>query len=51
MVANINQGDPWIEAKEKQPEMMRDLNRTAARITLTENVTIQLRYPLDLRRP
>jgi hypothetical protein len=34
MVAKLNNADPWIEAKEQQPEMMRNLNRTAARITL-----------------
>jgi hypothetical protein len=34
MVAKIKTQDPWQEAKEKQPENMRDLNRTAARITL-----------------
>jgi len=34
MVAKIKTQDPWQEAEEKQPETMRDLNRTAARITL-----------------
>jgi hypothetical protein len=34
MVAKLNNADPWIEAKDQQPEMMRNLNRTAARITL-----------------
>jgi hypothetical protein len=34
MVATINTSDPWIKTKEKQPEKMRDLNKTAARITL-----------------
>ena len=34
MVAKINLSDPWIKSKDKQPEFMRDLNRTAARITL-----------------
>jgi len=34
MVAKLNTVDPWIEAKDRQPEMMRNLNRTAARITL-----------------
>jgi hypothetical protein len=34
MVAKVNTGDPWKEAEEKQPELMRNLNRTAARISL-----------------
>jgi hypothetical protein len=34
MVAKVNKGDPWKEAEEKQPELMRNLNRTAARISL-----------------
>ena len=34
MVAKIKAQDPWTEAEDQQPEMMRDLNRTAARITL-----------------
>ena len=34
MVAKVNIGDPWKEAEEKQPELMRNLNRTAARISL-----------------
>jgi len=34
MVAKVNTADPWIKAKDEQPEVMRDLNRTAARITL-----------------
>ena len=34
MVAKLNTSDPWQESKEKQPEMMRSLNKTAARITL-----------------
>jgi hypothetical protein len=34
MVAKLNTSKPWIKAKEQQPEVMRDLNRTAARITL-----------------
>jgi hypothetical protein len=34
MVAKLNTSEPWIQTKEEQPEMMRGLNRTAARITL-----------------
>jgi hypothetical protein len=34
MVAKVNKGDPWKEAEGKQPELMRNLNRTAARISL-----------------
>jgi hypothetical protein len=34
MVAKVNKGDLWKEAEEKQPELMRNLNRTAARISL-----------------
>jgi hypothetical protein len=34
MVANIVKADPWIKAKDEQPEVMRSINRTAARITL-----------------
>ena len=34
MVAKIKAQDPWTEAEDQQPEMMRDINRTAARITL-----------------
>ena len=34
MVANIESADPWIKAEDEQPEVMRGLNRTAARITL-----------------
>ena len=34
MVAKVNTGDPWKEAEKKQPELMRNLNRTAARISL-----------------
>ena len=34
MVAKLNTSEPWIKAKDQQPETMRDLNRTAARITL-----------------
>jgi hypothetical protein len=34
MVAKLNTADPWIEAEDKQPDLMRNLNRTAARITL-----------------
>ena len=34
MVAKLNTSEPWIKTQEKQPEIMRDLNRTAARITL-----------------
>ena len=34
MVAKLNTSDPWIKAKDEQPTIMRDLNRTAARITL-----------------
>ena len=34
MVANIESADPWIKAEDEQPEIMRGLNRTAARITL-----------------
>lgn len=34
MVAKIETNDPWIHAKDQQPETMRSLNRTAARITL-----------------
>jgi alkanesulfonate monooxygenase SsuD/methylene tetrahydromethanopterin reductase-like flavin-dependent oxidoreductase (luciferase family) len=34
MVVRLNTSDPWITAKEEQPEVMRSLNRTAARISL-----------------
>ena len=34
MVANVKPAEPWIKAKDEQPEIMRDLNSTAARITL-----------------
>ena len=34
MVAKLNTADPWIETKDQQPNLMRNLNRTAARITL-----------------
>jgi hypothetical protein len=54
MVAKVNTGDPWKEAEEKQPELMRNLNRTAARISLngkTVKDITQLRYLLDLLRP
>jgi hypothetical protein len=34
MVAKLNTSEPWIKAKDQQPETMRDLNRTPARITL-----------------
>lgn len=34
MVAKINTSDPWIKAKDEQPEVMRSINKTAARITL-----------------
>jgi len=34
MVAKIEEHDPWIKAKDEQPEVMRSINRTAARITL-----------------
>ena len=34
MVAKLNNSDPWIRAKDEQPEVMRSINRTAARITL-----------------
>ena len=34
MVAKLNNSDPWIKAKDEQPEIMRSINRTAARITL-----------------
>jgi hypothetical protein len=34
MVANVKPTEPWIKAKDEQPEVMRDLNSTAARITL-----------------
>ena len=34
MVAKLNTSDPWQKSKEKQPEIMRSLNKTAARITL-----------------
>jgi hypothetical protein len=34
MVAKVNKADPCSQAKDEQPEIMRDLNRTAARITL-----------------
>ena len=34
MVARLDTSDPWIKAKDEQPEVMRSLNRTAARITL-----------------
>ena len=34
MVAKINSSDPWIKAKDEQPEVMRSINKTAARITL-----------------
>jgi hypothetical protein len=34
MVAKLNTADPWIETEDKQPDLMRNLNRTAARITL-----------------
>jgi hypothetical protein len=51
MVVRLNTSDPWITAKEEQPEVMRSLNRTAARFLLTVDVTIQRRYPLVLRPP
>ena len=34
MVAKIDTSDPWIKAKDEQPEVMRSINKTAARITL-----------------
>ena len=34
MVAKLNSASPWIKAKDEQPEVMRSINRTAARITL-----------------
>ena len=34
MVAKIEEHDPWIKAKDEQPEVMRSINKTAARITL-----------------
>jgi hypothetical protein len=34
MVAKVKPAEPWIKAKDEQPEVMRDLNSTAARITL-----------------
>ena len=34
MVAKLNTADPWIKNKDQQPNLMRNLNRTAARITL-----------------
>lgn len=34
MVAKLKTSEPWIKSKDQQPEVMRDLNRTAARITL-----------------
>jgi hypothetical protein len=34
MVAKVNVADPWVQAKDEQSGIMRDLNRTAARITL-----------------
>jgi hypothetical protein len=33
MVAKIKAAEPWIKAEDEQPEVMRDLNSTAARIT------------------
>ncbi len=34
MVAKLGIVEPWIKAKDQQPDLMRNLNRTAARITL-----------------
>jgi hypothetical protein len=34
MAVKINLNEPWIKAKDQQPELMRSLNKTAARITL-----------------
>ncbi len=34
MAVKINPDEPWIKAKDKQPDVMRSINRTAARITL-----------------
>jgi len=34
MVARVNTNIPWIKLREQQPDIMRDLNRTAARISI-----------------
>jgi hypothetical protein len=34
VAVKINPDEPWIKAKDKQPDVMRSINRTAARITL-----------------
>ena len=34
MVVKLDVSDPWIQSKEEQLDNMRNLNRTAARITL-----------------
>ena len=34
MVAKIDLSDPWIKVQDKQPDLMRNLNRAATRITL-----------------
>jgi hypothetical protein len=34
MVAKIETQDPWVKVQDQQPDLMRNLNRTATRITL-----------------